>query len=744
MGILAMFMQTTILFSQDKSQVLLLDEETYFPLEGAYFEYGDQTGISTNEGMISFDLIEGQEMTLSHVSYGTWKLTGHEVMEMVKRGNYYRKSLEINLYPVTIIAVNPGQSPTEGITLQPSDWMAHDGATVLNQTPGFNSIRKSGNYGFDPVFRGFKYDQLNIVMNGAQSATAACPNRMDPPTSQMAPNMMDRIEVLKGPYALRYGTGFGGTVNFIPSALRFSEQADIYGRASTGYESNGNIFRNEGQVGVSGKTYDLSMFGSWSQGNDYKTGDGQTVKAGFNRGSFGSSLGLKLSSKQQLRVSTIYNRSRDADFPALPMDLRKDNTWMLNARHDIQINRGTLKSWNTTIYSSMVDHRMDNLLKDLNPRMMNASTDATTRNYGGRTESVWKFKMGTLFAGADYRVEAAKGIRTREFLMGPMAGKTAEDNAWQDGMISKSGLFGEYHINTDKYHVVLSGRMEVNHATINDPTAEFTAANGETTITQVNPNFSLGASRVINKSMKVGLWFGRAQRSGGLAERFINYFPIGQDPYELVGNPQIKAEVNNQTDLTFEWSNDKTALNVDVFGSYMQNFISSRIDTTLTPRLPNSPGVRRYVNIAEAYKTGFEISWTQKLVAGLQHQMGVAYTYAQDLTRNQPLPQIAPLDARYTLRGNYFEGKLKPSATLRHVLQQGRISPEYGETKTPAFTLVDVQVSYQVIGGLKLSTGVNNLFNVNYYEHLNRSVSGTANKIYAPGRNISASLNLTF
>ncbi|MEZ5022434.1 MAG: TonB-dependent receptor plug domain-containing protein [Chitinophagales bacterium] len=67
----------------------------------------------------------------------------------------------------------------------------------------------------DPVLRGFKYDQLNIVMDGVQSATAACPNSRIPPTSQMAPNMLDRIEILKGPHALRYGSGFGGTINFI-------------------------------------------------------------------------------------------------------------------------------------------------------------------------------------------------------------------------------------------------------------------------------------------------------------------------------------------------------------------------------------------------------------------------------------------------------------------------------------------------------------------------------------------------
>ena len=187
----------------------------------------------------------------------------------------------MSLYPVTVIAIKSNQKPDEKINIDYQDRMEHDGAAILNQIPAINSIKKSGSYGFDPVFRGFKCDQLNIVMNGAQSATAACPNRMDPPTSQMAPNMMNRIEILKGPYALRYGVGVSGTINFIPSKIRFTDKKDVYGRFSSEYQSNRNILRSEGQIGLSGNNYNLGFFGAWSQGNDYKTGDGQTVQSDF-------------------------------------------------------------------------------------------------------------------------------------------------------------------------------------------------------------------------------------------------------------------------------------------------------------------------------------------------------------------------------------------------------------------------------------------------------------------------------
>lgn len=740
--IIALGLLASSISAQSNEHVRLLDTDDGVAIVGATFQYGNQKGISDKNGVISFNYVEGNTMKISHVSYGTWQWTDTELKQIIKNEVYYRSSIAVNQYPVTIIGIRQSRQPDEKMMIDFEERMEHDATDLLNRIPAFSSIRKSGNYGFDPVFRGFKYDQLNVVLNGAQSATAACPNRMDPATSQMAPNMMDRIEVLKGPYALRYGTGFGGTINFIPTKLRFTDKPEVYGRLSTGYESNGNIARSEGQIGISGGIYDLSLFGSWSQGDDYEAGNGNTVQSDFARGSFGGNLGLKVTSNQQVRLSATYNMARDADFPALGMDLREDDTWLFNARHDVHINGSNLQSWNTTVFGSFVNHLMDNLLKPIDPRMMNAETYAETFNYGGRTESVWHFGSGKLFAGADLRIEGAEGTRERTFLMGPNKGKVARDNAWQDGRIDKMGAFGEYHINTDALQFIFSGRLEYNTAIINDPTEEFLAISSETEVDEFNPGISVGIIKPIAVDLKAGLWLGRVQRSGSLTERFINYFAVGQDPYEMLGNPGLAPEVNNQIDLTFEWTNRNSSISIDVFAAYLQDYISSSIDTTLKTKLPTSPGVRRFTNIDEAYKTGFEFRWTQKLPLNLQSQLGIAYTYAEDLDRSEPLPEIPPLDLRFTLAGSYLSDKLSPEVSFRYVLEQDRISTEYGESITPAFTLLDVKIGYRITHYIRVNAGVNNLLDEAYYEHLNRSVSGTTGAIFMPGRNLFANLSI--
>ncbi len=203
-------------------KVRLLDLNTQAPIPEASYQYGDQKGITGSDGSFSLELKKGLSLSLSHLNYGSWVLKPDEVQHALKTGVIFRQETNYMLQPVTIVAVHTPASGNPVHTIETADRLAHDGGNLLNNIEGFSSIRKSPAYGYDPVFRGFKYDQLNVVIDGSQCASAACPNRMDPPTSQVAPNMTGRIEILKGPHALRFGNSFGATINFISKIGRAS------------------------------------------------------------------------------------------------------------------------------------------------------------------------------------------------------------------------------------------------------------------------------------------------------------------------------------------------------------------------------------------------------------------------------------------------------------------------------------------------------------------------------------------
>ncbi|MCR9013881.1 TonB-dependent receptor domain-containing protein [Aquiflexum gelatinilyticum] len=730
-------------FPQNLKKFQVLDQQTQEPIIGLIYYYASQKGLSDEKGFIQLEYEAGTSIHFSHINYGKWTLDEGSLLKVLEKGVLLRQENILNLQPVSVISLKMMDEKDQKILISDQERLHHDAGAILNLNPVVSSIRKSGAFAFDPVMRGFKYDQLNIVIDGLQSANAACPNRMDPPTSQIALNRIKQIEILKGPHALRYGIGLGGTINFIQEDPFFSSQGGVNGRFSTMYESNGNVLRNEGRVGFNGHNYDIGLLGSWSKGTDYVDGDGNFVPANFQRGTVGMFGDFKISNSDLLQVTVNRNFARDVDFPTLAMDLRSDDTWMGSLRHTRSFQGRKLQKWNTSGYFTFVDHLMDNGLRDLNPRMMNAKTPANTQNLGARTEGLWQLGKEKLYAGADFRSEAAQGTREREFLMGPNAGKTIYDKVWQDSRITKSGAFASIHAPIGNYVVSLAGRLDVNNAQASDNAEEFVQVNPTQSITQLNPGISAGIKRDLGKNFNAGLWLASVKRSGSITERFINYFPVGVDPYEMLGNPDLASETNNQVDLVFGFSKSKITAEVNLFAAYLNNYITAE-KTELKPRIPTSPGVRQYVNIDRAVKTGFEAALSQALFYGISHQLMVAYTYGQNLVISEALPEIAPMDVRYSILGSHLDNKLHSAIRLRYVADQNRVSGSFSETASPRFTLLDIDVSYAVSSLIAIKGGAQNLLNETYYEHLNRPIAATGTPLFAPGRNFFLMVSFKF
>jgi len=154
------------------------------------------------------------------------------------------------------------------------------------------------------------------VLDGVQTAAAACPNRMDPATSQMAPNMLRDVEILKGPHALRYCTGFGGTLNFRTADGGFSSDSDGFGRLSARYESNGGLLCTEGMAGFRNSRLNARFFGSWAEGGNYVDCHGDEVASSFTRGSFGTQWTFNLGDGHTAEALVTRNLARDAHGPS--------------------------------------------------------------------------------------------------------------------------------------------------------------------------------------------------------------------------------------------------------------------------------------------------------------------------------------------------------------------------------------------------------------------------------------------
>jgi iron complex outermembrane recepter protein len=734
-----MLMILPVQLAAQSAKLIIKDKTTKLPLENVIFITNDIKGYSNQAGEIKINYNENTDLTLTHISYNTLVLNNKDILNAIKNGFVEMEySSPFMLNPVSVYALKE-KKPSKAIRLESADWVQHDAGQVLQQIPGFDAVRKSI-FGFDPVFRGFKLDQINIISDGALCTTAACPNRMDPPTSQIPINQVYEIEVIRGPHCFRYGSSMGATINFKSAAPSFSDTLKTFGRINTGFESNGKVYRSEGQFGIRTRKSQIGATGSYSNGSNYKDGGGNTIPAKLSRGTIGLNADFQISSNKTLSLNVNRNFARNTDFPTLPMDLISDDTWMIQTRYNVAGENTWYSSWNTQIYSSFVDHKMNNSHR--NPTTVLAETNAKTKNMGVRTEIALQNKQSIIYVGLDGKYENISGNRTRTMLAGPNDGKTLTDFVWQDGQLIHAGTFADWIQQTGKFKISFSGRVDVVYGKPGQPSESFLVLYPKVDRTDLNPSLSAGISRQWTSAWFTGFWIGRGVRSANITERYINSLPIGKDPYEMIGNPNLKPEANNQTDFMVSFKNENSLFEFSTYYSIVGNYISSFINPDIAPKF-GAPGVRQYANIDRAHLHGFELSWYHEWFPKLNNQLKLAYTYGQNKTAGTPLPEICPFNIRYNVEGRFYGNRIMPYFNLRHSFKQDRIANDFGEKTTPAFTLIDIGLKLIFFKNFQSLIAIDNLFNIEYREHLSRFITPTQ-PLNSVGRSLIINVSYSF
>lgn len=603
-----------------------------------------------------------------------------------------------------------------------ADWIKHDAGDVLSQIPGFSSIKKSGTYGFDPMFRGFKWEQLSILNDGGLTAHAACPNRMDPPASQVMINQVERIEIFKGPHNFRFGPSTGAIINFKTHTSNFVNKTEYNGRMTMSGETNGSVFRTEGVIGIKSKKVNLSVAESYSAGSDYKDGNDSIIPAKFNRTALNLNASFLVKENQILSVNVTKNRTKNTDFPTLMMDLLSDDTWMLQAKYNISSSKKWYNDWNTQVFTSMVDHQMGNALRSASASML-SNVYSNTQTTGGRTEFVIKKEQTNIYLGGDVKYEYANGNRTRKMITGMMAGKTFIDSLWQKSSVMRTGLFFHADRSIGKIDFNISTRLDRVESKPEEPAYRFTTLNEKLNTVDINPSVSIGATSEIARNFHAGVWLGSGMRSASITERFVNFLPVGLDAYEVIGNAMLSHENNRQLDIIFQLKKEQSNVYLNLFGSSVKNFISSVVLPGVKPVVSTSPGVRQYINIPEARLYGFEFTWLQKITNHLKNTLTTSYTHGENIKLNQPLPEISPLEFRNRIDQVLVNEKLSVYANMRYVAKQDRVSTVFSEKKTGDFTIFDLGLKYLPTNRSQISIDVTNVFNVAYREHLSRFIS---------------------
>jgi len=409
-----------------------------------------------------------------------------------------------------------------------------------------------------------------------------------------------------------------------------------------------------------------------------------------------------------------------------------------------------IPSLQAKLYVADVEHVMTNLTRS--DRAMDGISDTETDNVGGRLEIELKaFSLDRFFVGSElYRLNM-NGIRKRDGRPGTMmAGKHFEDVIWPQARNDHFGFFTEMIKSLNSRFLLSAGaRYDSDSYRGGHFDQSFLALypGSNTKVNFSNLSFHFGTEYLLSNNNSFTLKLGQGLRSPSVKELYINRFNIGRDGYEYLGNPNLKPEQNRQVDLAFLSSREKYDLSATIFYSSMKNYISAKYDPTLPKVMKSVPGVKRIVNINDAFRAGGEMRFEYFYSSTLSINNSIAYTYAQNVTDNEPLMEIPPLEYKMSARYNFSEDKNYVRLEGRFVADQTRISRAFAETKTSGFNVWNISAGYKITNKIGLIAGIDNIFNQYYYEHLNRSLKYTGmagQHLYEPGRNIYLYLKFGF
>ena len=149
-------------------------------------------------------------------------------------------------------------------------------------------------------------------------------------------------------------------------------------------------------------------------------------------------------------------------------------------------------------------------------------------------------------------------------------------------------------------------------------------------------------------------------------------------------------------------------------------------------------GVKMYTNIDYATITGAEATIAWQPIKPFEFVAATKYTYGVD-NKDMPLQLIPPLKISSSV--SYTYKKLKLELEDEWAAAQQKINPDFGETPTPSWNVMNVRLNYNfklAKTDLNLSSGVDNIFDKTYAEHLDWG------KIPRMGRNFYLSGILNF
>lgn len=607
---------------------------------------------------------------------------------------------------------------------------------ILARAESIALIRR-GNYAMEPALRSMTGGQVNLTIDGMK-LFSACTDRMDPVTSYIEPNNLKSLSVSHGVSGAKFGSTIGGTVDMKLNEPVISHDKPLKGEAGSGFQSSSLGFNGLFSLNYSQKKWAVAANTVYRKHHDYRAGNGDKIEfSQYQKWNFSACGKVMLAEKDVLRFDFLMDDATDVGYPALPMDVAYARARIYGLTYKKYELSKNIEAWETKVYANTVDHAMDDTKRPY--VTMHMDMPGNSRTAGGFSDLRIKINRHRL----NLRVEGYNNRSIAEMTMYVPNEEPMYMLTWPDVRRSAFAGFGNYEVTLRKESTVnVSGRLEVVFSKALDETGihefEIFGFDISETVNHLLKTLNFNYSRKLKEKLTIAVNAGYGERAPTVTEQYGFYIFNSYDGYDYIGKPDIKTEKSLQSELTITFDNEKIEVAPTVFWYLIKDYMMGFIQSELSTMTIGANGVKMYNNISNAMLFGGSLRAAYRPVKDLAITERIEYTNGRDDNEN-PLPLIPPF--RSTTGIEYGYKNFLIQAECEAATKQNRVSPEFGEAETPAYAILNLRGTYSLdFSGkiLKVNSGIENLLDANYREHLDWG------GILRPGINFYLNVNFTF
>ena len=638
---------------------------------------------------------------------------------------------------------------------------------TLAKLPGV-SATSFGPSASRPVLRGFQGERIRVLTDGIGSIDVS--NTSVDHAVIIDPLLAERIEVLRGPAALLYGSSaVGGVVNVIDTRIPRSVPEAGYRLSGIGTYGSAANERTVGAAGdlALGKHFVVHADGSYTKSGDLRIG-GYALTDQRRREALATSR-LPVDPANTDPIDYAANAAVRGTLPNTAAQ-----TWTAGVGASLITDTGSLGvsySHYDSLYGvpiryatlpgegqeaprlSIVQNRVD-LRGEVQTgggfldRIRIRAGHATYRHFELAPDGA----IGTAFFnnGTEGRLELVQAKRGGwQGASGVQFFNRVFDVKGDEAFLPKNetnqtGLFTVQQLDLGKLKAEAGVRYEMTDVAARTPVGDLRFSDASRRFDAVSG--SVGMSYGLTDAVRDGINLSHTERAPSAEELFANGAHAGTQAYEL-GNPNFRLEKSNGAELTLHAHGTGYSFDASAYYTHFNDYISeNQVDPSICEAAAAPSG--RTVDFpcfqsiqADATYYGVEAQGSVLLgqIGGYKINADALGDYVRATIRDQgPAPRIP---AARVLGGLEAQSEaLAGRVEVEHVFDQNRIRAF--ETTTPAYTMVNASLAitpFPTNRKLSLTLSANNLFDVD----ARRAASFL--KDFAPlaGRDIRATLRFS-